>query len=119
MRRIHTSTALIKQLHRQKMTLQGFIHCRAITNFYTYLKPNYAIMYAQQGISLARKMKTDMASSSALRSYANVLSVTGDYPQAIYFELEALKLAEKANDFLSLGWSYSYLAGHIYRRRRF
>src|SRR5690349_20740560 len=64
---------------------------------YTYSKPDSAIIYAQQAIALAKKMKSDFALSFALKAYGGLLSQTGNYPQAIYFTLESLKLAEKAN----------------------
>jgi hypothetical protein len=56
------------------------------------------MMLAQQSISLAQKIKTDIALADAFIAYGAVLSQTGNYPQAIYFELESLKLAEKSND---------------------
>ncbi len=83
---------------------------RIIVN-YTYSKPDTAMVYAQQAIVLAKKIKSDIYLSAALRSYAGVLSQTGNYPQAIYFELESLKLAERSHDFPTIGWCYGYLAG--------
>ena len=74
------------------------------------------MILAQQSIALAKKIKTDTVLSQALRAYAGVLSQTGNYPQAIYFGLESLKLAEKSsNDFPDIGWCYSFLASiYIY-----
>ena len=81
-----------------------------ITVTYTFSKPDTAMMYAQQALTLAKKINTDAALSQALRTYAGVLSQTGNYPQAIYSELESLKIIEKSNDFSDIGWIYHYLA---------
>jgi len=101
--------SLNKALAQAKSDTARFSTLAWIIVFYTYSKPDSAMMYAQEEISLARKIKTDIALSHALRDYAGVLSQTGNYPQAIYFELESLKLAEKSNDFWSIGWSYGWL----------
>jgi len=103
--------SLKEALIQSKNDTERFSTLIRITVTYTFSKPDTAMMYAQQAIALAKKMKTDTALSEALRAYAGVLSQTGNYPQAIYFELESLKLIEKSNDFPNIGWCYLYLAG--------
>jgi tetratricopeptide (TPR) repeat protein len=86
---------------------------------YTFSKPDSAMLMAQQAIALAKKINTDIAMSEALSTYALVLSHTGNYPQAIYFELEALKLAEKSNELPDIGWRYNFIVYHkIFPRNR-
>jgi tetratricopeptide (TPR) repeat protein len=101
---------LKKELAQPKDDTDKLFALSRITVNYTYSKPDTAMIYAQQAIALAKKMKSDFALSFALKVYAGVLSQTGNYPQAIYFQLESLKLAEKANDFPAIGWSYAFLA---------
>jgi len=103
--------SLKKALVQAKNDTEKFSTLIRITVTYTYSKPDTAMMYAQQAIALAKKIKTDIALSQALRTYAGVLSQAGNYPQAIYFELESLKLVEKSNNFPDIGWCYLYLAG--------
>ncbi|HEX5151460.1 MAG TPA: tetratricopeptide repeat protein [Parafilimonas sp.] len=101
---------LNKALAQAKNDTARFYVLRQITVFYTYSKPDTALMYAQQASVLAKKIKSDISLSDALRDYAGVLSQTGNYPQAIYFELESLKLAEKSNNLPAIGWCYGSLA---------
>src|SRR4051812_45291875 len=58
---------------------------------YTWTLPDSALTYAQKELLLARKMKSDYALADALTGYGGVLSIMGNYSQAIYFELEGLK----------------------------
>ncbi|MBL7700056.1 MAG: hypothetical protein JNK79_17960 [Chitinophagaceae bacterium] len=80
-----------------------------ITNYFTFSNLDSALVYSRQAIRLAQKMKSDVCLSHALSGYGGVLTQMGNYAQAIYFELEGLKLAEKVNDPISLGWRYSSL----------
>jgi len=81
-----------------------------LVTYYTYSIPDSALTYAEKEISLSKKIKSDYASSFALRSYGGILSEMGNYSQAIYFELEALKAAERSGDPLSIGWCYAFLS---------
>src|SRR5688500_8167885 len=58
---------------------------------YTWTMPDSALIYVREEIALARKMKSDYALALALTGYGGVLSIMGNYSQAIYFELEGLK----------------------------
>ncbi|WP_018616342.1 ATP-binding protein [Segetibacter koreensis] len=80
-----------------------------LVTYYTYSKPDSAIIYAQKQISIAKKNRSASFLSAALTGYGGIFSIIGNYPLAIYFELEGLKAAESAKDFLAIGWSYDYL----------
>ncbi|MBD0376766.1 MAG: hypothetical protein ICV51_14190 [Flavisolibacter sp.] len=82
----------------------------ALVVAYTWTMPDSALIYVEEEMSLAKKMKSDYALSLALTGYGGVLSIMGNYPQAIYFELEGLKAAERSKNFLRIFWSYYYLA---------
>jgi len=100
---------LNKELGRAKNDTERFSILSHVAVLYTFSKPDSAMMLAQQSISLAKKIKTDIALADAFLAYGAVLSQTGNFPQAIYFHLESLKLAEKSNDIPTIGWCYSFL----------
>ena len=99
-----------KQLAQAKDDTARFGILSHIAVMYISYNPDSAMIMAQQSISLAKKLKTDEALSNALKAYAGVLSQTGNYPQAIYFLQEALKLAEKSKNLPTIGWSYGFLS---------
>jgi signal transduction histidine kinase len=101
--------SLNKALQQAKNDNEIFYTLGFITNYYTFSNVDSALVYSRQAISLAQKMKSDVCLSHAISGYGGVLTQMGNYPQAIYFELEGLKLAEKINDPNSLGWRYSSL----------
>ncbi|HEX5151463.1 MAG TPA: tetratricopeptide repeat protein [Parafilimonas sp.] len=100
---------LNKELAQAKNDTAKFAILSHIAVLYTFSKPDSAMMLAQQAISLAKKIKTDISLADAFIAYGAVLSQTGNFPQAIYFHLESLKLAEKSNDIPTIGWCYSFL----------
>ena len=67
-----------------------------LVTYYTYSIPDSALTYVQEEILLAKKMKSDVALSDALRGYGLILSIIGNYSKAIYYELESLKIAERS-----------------------
>jgi signal transduction histidine kinase len=107
--------SLKKELAQAKNDTARFSLLSHLAVMYTFSNPDSAMILTQQTITLAKKIKTDTVLSQALRTYAGVLSQTGNYSQAIYFGLESLKLVEKSNDFPDIGWCYSFLAAtYIY-----
>ena len=110
----NAQTALIDTLKKQLAQAKddnarfGFLHHLGV--MYTFVNPDSAMILAQQTIALAKKINTDTVLSQAWTGYALVLEQTGNYPQAIYFGLEGLKLAEKSNSFPNIGWCYEFLA---------
>ena len=92
-----------------------------IIRLYLLSIPDSATTYIQQLITLAREKKSDSLLSPALLHYGYLLNVIGNYPQAIYYYLEAVKAAERsknplnlANAYGILGWTY-LIAGDIER----
>jgi tetratricopeptide (TPR) repeat protein len=56
-------------------------------------------------------MKSDLALSKAYIDYAAFFETMGDYPQALHFTLEALKLGEKTKNWFIIARVYNDIAG--------
>jgi len=65
---------------------------------YQLSKPDTALAIAQQGLSLAKKINFKPGEGRCLLVTANIFSITGNYPQALEIQLEALKLFEAIHD---------------------
>jgi signal transduction histidine kinase len=77
---------------------------------YVWTNPDTALVYAQQELLLSKKIKLLNWEAVALTDYGYVLSIMGNYPQALEILLQALRLGEKAGDskvLLPLYWSLS------------
>jgi tetratricopeptide (TPR) repeat protein len=59
--------------------------------------PDTALLLSQEALHLARKIKFRDGESRALGILANTFTKTGNYPQALEFYLEKLKIEEKNN----------------------
>jgi two-component system, NtrC family, sensor kinase len=76
---------------------------------YAWTNPDSAIPYAQQNLILARKIKSDSALSLSLGIYGYILQLKGNFPQALYYCFEALKVAEQTKDFILIASAYHNL----------
>src|SRR6266487_5845242 len=63
---------------------------------YLFSYPDSSANYVQQEIVLAKQMKSDIRLALAYGDYSGFFEMIGDYPKALYFNQEALKLAEKS-----------------------
>jgi two-component system NtrC family sensor kinase len=81
---------------------------------YLYSYPDSAIVYVQQEISVAKKMQSDIALSGTYLSYADFFAIVGDFPQALHYVQESMKLAEKSKSWLIKAAAYNRI-GAIYR----
>ncbi len=81
---------------------------------YLYSYPDSAVLYIQQNILLAQKMKSDDALFMAYSQYSALEQVNGNYPGALQYQLQGLRAAELTNDFISISQAYFNL-GDIYR----
>ncbi|HYJ62560.1 MAG TPA: ATP-binding protein, partial [Parafilimonas sp.] len=73
-----------------------------LSNTYAYSKIDTALLFAQKGLLLSKKINSTNLETLALMSYATLLYFNGDYPGAAYFSLQAVKLSEKNNNILFL-----------------
>ena len=81
---------------------------------YLYSYPDSAILYIQQNILLAQKMKSDDALHMAYVQYSILEQINGNYTGALQYGLQALRVAEHINNFISICEAYFGL-GDIYR----
>ena len=82
----------------------------AVFNSYIWSYPDSAAPYAQQAMLLARKMKSDTALSIAFDQDRTLASLTGNYPQALEYAFEVLKIAERIKDFRRIATAYNGLS---------
>src|SRR4030095_78860 len=76
--------------------------------FYAYVwsYPDSSLNYVQQEFLLAKKIKSDIAQTTASLHYGVFYFIVGDYPQALRSFQEALKSAENTGSFLSISSVY-------------
>src|SRR5690242_6305373 len=60
-------------------------------HLYTTFKPDTAMIFAQQGLTLSKGIGFTKGEVGSLIIVGNVLQVTGNYPKALQLRLEALK----------------------------
>jgi tetratricopeptide (TPR) repeat protein len=65
-----------------------------LSDAYLPFKPDTSITLAQQGLAISKKIKYAEGKFWCLNEVANALSQMGDYPKALKFFLDQLKLAE-------------------------
>ncbi len=91
---------------------------------YVYTSPDSAAPYARQNLLLARRLQSDSLLVYALRQNREYSQITGNFPQALKYGFEALKVAEKTKNFILIGWANislndSYLDQGDYTRALF
>ncbi|MEP7374745.1 MAG: ATP-binding protein [Chitinophagaceae bacterium] len=91
---------------------------------YAWTNPDSAIPYVQQNILIGRRLKSDSVLSFSLCQYGLLFQFKGNFPQALHYSFEALKVAEKTKQFVLIGLAYftlteAYLAQDDYIRALF
>ena len=88
---------------------------------YLYLKPDTALLLAQQGLSLSNKIGFAKGEIQSMILFGAVFSNTGNYLKGLQLDLKALKIAETSQDKISIarvlgniGVDYTYTGD--YRR---
>ena len=69
---------------------------------YLYLKPDTALLLAQQGLSLSNKIGFAKGEIQSMILFGAVFSNTGNYLKALQLDLKALKIAETSQDKISI-----------------
>jgi two-component system NtrC family sensor kinase len=77
---------------------------------YLFSYPDSAAIYIQQEIVLAKQMQSDVRLAMVYGDYSVFFEMIGDYPKALYFIQEDLKLAEKSKNWLLIADSYNQVA---------
>jgi two-component system NtrC family sensor kinase len=77
---------------------------------YIYSIPDSAVLYVQQNILLAQKMKSDQALFKGYAQYSILEQINGNYTGALQYGLQALRIAERTKNFISICEAYFVLA---------
>lgn len=70
----------------------------------------------QEGLTLARKIKYEKGEAACLHQIANQYESISNYPMALHYYLEALKIRERINDINGLARSFNAI-GLIYEKQ--
>ena len=81
-----------------------------LSRAYSTSKPDTALLLAQQGLELSRKMHFKKGEFSCLRMTGNIFVNTGNYPKALEIYLQVLRIAEELKDDVSIGTALSNLS---------
>ena len=87
-----------------------FKYANKLVGDYLYSLPDTALIYIQQEILLAKKIKSDSALSIALIQCGILFEMTGNSPQAIQYGFDALKIAEHSKEIFPVTTAYYYLS---------
>jgi signal transduction histidine kinase len=71
---------------------------RNLARAYLNLKPDSTLLFASEGLSLARKINFKRGEATCLIGIAQVFSLSGNYPRSLALFLQALKIAEEIKD---------------------
>lgn len=84
-----SDTALVELLRKKSLKVQSY-------------KPDSALIYAQQGLDLARKTNYKKGEGDCLNRVGVVLWKNGKYDRALFYILSSLKIREEINDQLGV-----------------
>lgn len=82
----------------------------SLVGVYLYRLPDTALIYIQEEILLAKEMNSDSALSIAVIHRGILAEMTGDFPQAIQYGFDALKIAERSGNVYPIATAYYYLS---------
>lgn len=100
---VNKRDSLIQQLAKAKEdTAKVFLLC-AIGEAYESNEPETAKQYFRQAGALSKKLHFDAGEYKYLYLYGNVFIIQGNYDSSLYYQQQALTMAEKMKDSLSIG----------------
>ncbi|MET0461615.1 MAG: tetratricopeptide repeat protein [Chitinophagaceae bacterium] len=70
----------------------------ALARVYVTNRPDTALKLSQEGLVLAKKMNVPLLHAKSLNSMGGVMWAIGDFPKALEYYLESLKVAEDIRD---------------------
>jgi signal transduction histidine kinase len=86
----------------------------SLSNRYNFSFADTAVMYAQQGLQLARKINFDREEAFCLMVLGSALTTLGTYSNALDFLYQSISLADKTQNMAVLALAYGWL-GLCYR----
>jgi len=69
-----------------------------LSRYYNYKNPDTVLLYASQGLKLARQLNYKKGEVNMLTNIGEAFRTKGHYPKALQIKLEALHIAEQLND---------------------
>jgi tetratricopeptide (TPR) repeat protein len=93
-----TSDSLKHLLNKEKQDTSQVLHLAELSRMYLASKPDTSWLFAQMGLSLARKIKYERGEAGCLRMIGIIMEETGNYPNSLEILLKALKIYENIND---------------------
>ena len=124
----HRTDSLKQQLKTQPEDTTRISLLMDVAYTYYFSKPDSCLLYAEQALSLTRKLQRTAEQVSALNCAGEALRFLGDYPGSLKMQMEALELSRKMKDMNSeiralnfIGYTYTdfreYRLGIEYLRR--
>jgi signal transduction histidine kinase/tetratricopeptide (TPR) repeat protein len=77
---------------------------------YVYSEPDTAFLIGSNALELSRKINYKKGESGCLRIMSLIFANTGNYPKALEFGLQALKIAEETKDDREIATTFSNLS---------
>jgi len=90
--------SLKQALLSSKDDLNRIVILHSLSSAHLWSIPDTALIYAQQELLLAKKINSLKWEARALGDYGGSLYVMGNYPHALDYSLQALRLAEEQHD---------------------
>ena len=94
----NTIDSVKKLLQIEKQDTGRVMLLYQLSKNYLYLKPDTALLLAQQSLSLSNKIGFAKGEAMSMNMIANVFRNTGNYLKALQLYLKALKIAETIQD---------------------
>lgn len=94
----NTTDSLKQLLRTEKADTSRVQLLNQLSRFYLNFRPDTAMLFAREGLSLAKKAAFVKGEAESLNRLGNVFSITGNYPKALEFHLDAAKKAETAGE---------------------
>ena len=93
-----TSDSLKELLKKEKQDTSRVMILAGLSRAYLDSKPDTARLFAQMGLTLAKKIKYEKGQARCLKLIGSIMGETGNYPKSLEFLLQALKICETTND---------------------
>ncbi|OFY62780.1 MAG: hypothetical protein A3H98_09930 [Bacteroidetes bacterium RIFCSPLOWO2_02_FULL_36_8] len=93
-----TTDSLLTLLKTDRQDTNKVNHLNALANLYISSEPKQALKYAQQALSLAKKINWKKGLADSYQSMGYYYYTQGDYPNTLDYWLKALRTSEELGD---------------------
>ena len=97
--------SLKKLLQIEKQDPGRVMQLYQLSKSYLYLKPDTALLLAQQSLSLSNKIGFAKGEAISMNLIGNMFTSTGNYLKALQLKIKALKIAETTQDKITIAYS--------------